>query len=275
MRKSRHKPSGAASAGGAPSSRARPHRRRAAHHTLLFGLTKNKRAVWTFVAGACILGIIIALLVAFTDVSWASVNDWIDQVNPWAALPLMAFLPVVGFPISIVYLFAGARFGPIWGGVVVAAVTAVHLVLTYAISRSFLRVPLQRWIEKKHQHLPEIPADEQAAVCVIAALVPGLPYVIRNYLLALAGVRLRYYLGACLPIYVARSYVTILLGDMGSDPHRGKIILLLAIDSLKVAICAFVIWRLRAHHRKFHGHEEHDAVEHAADGWPPASAAGK
>lgn len=276
VRKSHKKTSSAAPARDAPPARARSHHHRAAHHTLLFGLAKNKRAMWSVAASACAAVAAIALVFAFTDLSWAGVNEWIDQVNPWAALPLMAFLPVVGFPISIVYLFAGARFGPIWGGVVVAGVTGVHLVLTYAIARSFLRVPLQRWIEKKHQHLPEIPVDEQAAVCVIAALVPGLPYVIRNYLLALAGVRLRYYLGACLPIYLARSYVTILLGDLGSDPHRGKIILLLAIDSLKVAICAYVIWRLREHHRKYHGHEDgQGAGEPAADGWPPANAAAK
>ena len=135
-----------------------------------------------------------------------------------------------------------------------------------------MRAPLQRFIERRHTHLPHIPEDEQAAVCVIAALVPGLPYVVRNYLLALAGIKLRYYFWVCLPIYVARSYVTILMGDMSSDPTRNKIIVLVIIDVLKVAICALVIWRLRVHHRKYHGHE-HEHHDDSGGVAPPNAAA--
>ena len=256
------------------STAPRPPRKRSAHHTLLFGIAKNKRAIWT--AGGCVVALLLsaALVFHYTDLSWAGVNEWIARLNPVAVLPLMALLPILGFPVSLVYLFAGARFGPIWGGVVVAGITAVHLLGTYAIARSFLREPLKRFIERKHLRVPEIPEDEQAAVCVIAALVPGLPYVVRNYVLALAGVRLRYYLWVCLPIYVARSYVTILLGDMGTDPQTRKIVILVIIDVLKVTICAFVIWRLREHHRRYHGHE-HDAHGDVPDVVPPPNAPAK
>jgi len=244
-----------------------------AHHTLLFGLSGNKRAIWA-VGGLIALGAaIVALIVLYTDLSWSMVTDWIDRVNPIAALPLMALLPIAGFPIAVVYLFAGARFGPVWGGVVVAGVTVIHLLGTHLIARSFLRAPLQRWIERKQKHLPQIPEDEQAAVCVIAALVPGLPYFVRNYLLALGGVKLKYFFTVVLPIYVARSYVTILLGDMGSDPSKQKLFILLGVDVLKVGICALVIWRLRVHHRKYHGSEHDSGAE--PDALPPPNATAK
>jgi uncharacterized membrane protein YdjX (TVP38/TMEM64 family) len=248
-------------------------RRRSAHHALLFGVTKNKRAVGSALALITVGIAALAGVALYTDLSWSSVMDWIDGLNPIAVLPLMAVLPIVGFPISIVYLVAGARFGPVWGGVVVAFITAAHLGGTYLIARSFLRAPLKRFIERRHLHLPHIPEDEQAAICFIAALVPGLPYVIRNYLLALADVKFRYYFWVCLPIYVVRSYVTLMFGDMGNDPTRNKIIILLLVDALKVAICAFVIWRLREHHRKHHGHEhDHDA---GSDPLVPPNAAAK
>ena len=237
---------------------ARRRRRESAHHALLFGIARHKRTAWAVAGGVVVLAGAVALILYYTDLSWASLTDWIDRVNPIAALPLMAVLPILGFPIAIVYLFAGARFGPIGGGAVVAAITAIHLLGTYLIANSFLRAPLKRFIEKRHKHLPEIPEDEQAAVCVIAALVPGLPYFVRNYLLALGGVKLKYLFLVCLPIYVARSYVTILLGDMGADPDKSKLLILLVVDGVKVGICAFVIWRLRQHHRKYHGHEHHD-----------------
>ena len=257
----------------------RSHRRSrkdSAHDALLFGLARHKRAAWGIGTGVVALVAAFALVLYYTDLSWESVTDLIHRVDPIAALPLMAVLPVLGFPISIVYLFAGARFGPLGGGAIVGAITAVHLVLTHLIANSFLRGPLQRFIEKRHKHLPQVPEDEQAAVCVIATLVPGLPYFVRNYLLALAGVKLKYFFLVCLPIYVARSYVTILLGDMGADPDKRKIFILLGLDALKVAICACVIWRLRAHHRQFHGHEhdQHGDDLHHHHG-PDAAAAAK
>lgn len=253
----------------------RPHsarsRKRSARHTLLFGLQRHKSKLW-WVAALIVVALAGAgLVLRYTDLTLANVTDWIEELNPLAVIPLMALLPIAGFPISVVYLVAGAKFGPIWGGVVVAVATAAHLLGTYYVARSFLRAPLQRFIERRHTHLPHIPEDEQAAVCVIAALVPGLPYVVRNYLLALAGIKLRYYFWVCLPIYVARSYVTILLGDMSSDPTRNKIIVLVIVDVLKVAICALVIWRLRVHHRKYHGHE-HEHHDDSGDVAPPNAA---
>jgi uncharacterized membrane protein YdjX (TVP38/TMEM64 family) len=236
---------------------------------LLFGLAKSRRTIWSAIGVVALTVVAIASVVLYTDLTWAILMDWIEGLNPIAVLPLMAVLPIAGFPISIVYLFAGARFGPLWGGVVVAFITAAHLGGTYLITRSFLRAPLQRFMERRNLHLPDIPEDEQAAIALIAALVPGLPYVVRNYLLALADLKFRYYFWVCLPIYVARSYVTILLGDMSSEPSRNKIILLVVIDVLKAAICAFVIWRLREHHRKHHGHD-HD---HGADPVVPPNAA--
>lgn len=255
-------------------SRAERTRKRAAHHTLLFGLTKHRNKLWWVAAAAAVAIVGAGLVFRYTALTWAGVIEWIDALNPLAVLPLMALLPIVGFPISVVYLVAGARFGPIWGGVVVTGVTVVHLLGTYLVARSFVREPLRRFIARRHAHLPEIPEDEQAAICVIAALVPGLPYVVRNYLLALSGVRLRYYLWVCLPIYVARSYVTILMGNLGNDPTRTKIIVLIMIDMLKVAICALVIWRLRVHHRKYHGHPE-DNHDQAPNAVAPPNAEGK
>jgi uncharacterized membrane protein YdjX (TVP38/TMEM64 family) len=227
--------------------------RHGAHHALLFGGRKQKRALWLLALIGLIFGAIAVSLIAFTRFDWTSVTRVVEHLNPFAVVPLMAVLPVAGFPIVVVYLVAGARFGPIAGGVIVAGVTAVHLLLSYAITKSFLRRPLHRLVARRHAHLPVIPDDEHAAVALIGALVPGIPYVVRNYLLALAGLRFRIYFWVLLPIYVARSYATILIGDLSSDPSRARLFILLGVDGLKVVVCAFVIWRLREHHRRYHG----------------------
>lgn len=243
---------------------------RAAHHRLLFGAAKNRRAVWAFIVGTALAAAVVLAVILFTDISLESLTAAIERLNPVAVVPAMAILPAFGFPIVVVYLVAGARFGPLLGGAVVALATASHLLLTYGITKTFLRRPLERFLEKRRLHFPAIPADEHALVAVIAVLVPGLPYVVRNYVLALAGVRLRVYFWVCLPIYVARSYVTILLGDLGSDPTGKKLLILGVFEVVKVSVCAYVIWRLRQHHRKHHGRPEGGAADAVA---PPSAAA--
>lgn len=255
----------------ATGPRGRGHRH-AAHHALLFSLKPRRRHVGWAIAAVLVVAAAVAAFVYFTDFEFstitASITDFIGGLNPALVLPMMAVLPVVGFPISVVYLFAGARFGPWGGGLVVAAITLFHFLATHAIARSFLRGPIQRFVERRHKKLPEIPADEHAAVAVIIGLLPGIPYFIRNYVLALSGIRLRTYIWVCLPIYVARSYVTILLGDLSSDPSRRALFTLISVDVLKVVVCAGVIWWLRRHHQRVHGH--HDAPPGSV---PPTAAA--
>lgn len=209
------------------------------------------------------VGVALAIVGLFltTDLEWSDVTgliDWpaittaIDRLEPALVIPAMAILPIFGFPVSVVYLVAGARFGPVWGGAVVGVATAVHLLGSYAIARSVLRRPLLRFIERRHRRLPQIPEDEQASVALVVALVPGLPYVVRIYLLAIADFRLRIYFWVCLGVYVLRSYVTILMGDLSTEPSGRRLAILLGMDALKILICAFVIWRLRVHHRRYH-----------------------
>lgn len=249
-------------------SRASGRPRGSPHASLFLGGKRKKRAFWAAGLSAAALALVVMALYVFTEFNLAMLREWVDGLSLVAVLPLMAVLPVIGFPVAAVYLVAGARLGPLWGGVAVAGATAVHLVLTYLIVRSFLRGPLERFIAKRHFRLPEIPADEQVAVALVAALAPGIPYVVRNYLLALGGVRLRVLLWVCLPVYVARSYVTILLGDLSAEPSARRVVILLSVDALKVVLCGGVIWWLRRHHRKYHGHEAHagDAPAPATDG---------
>ncbi|MEO5958980.1 MAG: hypothetical protein ABIZ49_05715 [Opitutaceae bacterium] len=224
-----------------------------ARQSLLFVSIPRSKSFWTGAALAILAVAGVALFLWRSDYDWSAITRAVDKLNPIAVIPLMAVLPVFGFPIALVYLVAGARFGPVGGGLVVAAITAFHLLATHAVAQSFLRGPIQRFVEKRHRRLPQIPADEHDAIAVIAALAPGLPYVLRNYILALSGVRLRVYFWICLPIYVARSYVTILLGDFSNDPSGRGIFIIVAIDVLKVSICGAVIWWLRRRHRRRRG----------------------
>ncbi|HWA10850.1 MAG TPA: VTT domain-containing protein [Opitutaceae bacterium] len=201
-------------------------------------------AGWWWLALA-LLAIAGGVALVFSHIDFAAINRTIDGFNSGVVILLMAVLPLFGFPISVVYLMAGARFGPLEGFAVVVLVTALHLLATYWITRSFLRAPLERLLERRGHRLPHIQAGEHAGVCVLAALVPGPPYFARNYLLALTDVPLRTYFWVCLTVYAIRSYMTILLGDFATDPDRSQIAFLVGVYVVKLAVCAWVVWRLR------------------------------
>jgi uncharacterized membrane protein YdjX (TVP38/TMEM64 family) len=169
----------------------------------------------------------------------------LEEVNRPIALLVMATLPIVGFPISAVYLAAGALFGPAVGGLVVAGITAIHVVATYGLARIVLRRQILQLQRKWREKLPAVPEGEYATLVAMIAIVPGLPYIARNCLLVLSGVPLRYLVGVALPLYVARSYVTIFLGDLGSHPSKRALIILGAVLVVKLTISGLLFLRLK------------------------------
>lgn len=207
-----------------------------------------KHPTWKLVAGLTGLGLAVAVVVLIgrnTGFKWRDLTDILTGFNWAVVFVLMATLPVVGFSVTVVYLVAGAKFGPVLGGAAVAGATAVHLLATFWICQTVLRERLRRFLARRHHELPQVPEGESVSVAMMAVLVPGLPYFARNYLLALTDVPLRVYFWVCLPLYVARSYVTILLGDLGTSPDRETLLILAAVYVTKLSICAYLIWRIR------------------------------
>lgn len=192
------------------------------------------------------LGVALVAFAFAEFVDWRSVREWMQQLDVPLLLVLMALLPLFGFSISLVYLVIGSVFGGPVGLAVVAGISAVHLLCSHWIGQSFLRAPLQRWLDKRKHRLPDLPKDQDAAVALMMALVPGLPYFVRNYLLAVSGIPLRIYFWICWPVYVARSCLVLFLGGFSDDLTLNRVLLLGGVFVLKVSICAFILHRLRA-----------------------------
>lgn len=221
-----------------------------------------RRRGWSLLALALGAGLLVVLYLR-SDFSVERLTNSIAEFNPFIVFLLMAILPVGGFSIGVIYLVAGIKFGPIFGGVAVAGATAVHLLASHWICQTMLRERLQRLLKRRNHSLPHVPEGENASVAAMAALVPGLPYFSRNYLLALTDVPLRVYFWVCLPIYVVRSYIVILLGDLGMDVNRRTLAILIVVYVLKLAICGYLIWRIRRRFKK---------TAHAAPAREPAAA---
>jgi uncharacterized membrane protein YdjX (TVP38/TMEM64 family) len=205
---------------------------------------------WGKIFGLALVAIAVIAALFLTEFDWEKVPHLLERVNrPWA-LVVMAILPIVGFPISAVYLASGALFGPWIGGVVVTAVTLIHVFVTHVLARTVLRHRIEHWHKKWRRRLPEVPVGESATLVSMIVIVPGLPYLARNCLLVFSGVPLRYLLGVAVPLYVARSYVTIFLGDLGNDPSRRALLILATVFAAKLAVSALLFLRLKHRARR-------------------------
>lgn len=209
---------------------------------------KNKKRLLAAAAVGVLL-VVGILLILFEVVDWRGLRHSMETMERGPLLLLVAVLPVFGFTISVVYLVVGAVFGGWTGLAVIAGITAVHLLGSHWIARSFLRAPVQRFLLRRKHRLPELPAGEEWAVALMTALVPGLPYFVRNYLLALSDIPLRIYFWVCWPVYVVRSSAVIFLGDFSGDFSVARAGVLVAVLGVKVGICAYLLHRLRARYK--------------------------
>ena len=213
-------------------------------------MTRKKKWILLAVAVLIALGLVTGLS---DEVDWHALLRSLETLDRGQLLAVAAVLPLFGFSIAVVYLAVGAVFGGWVGLAVVAGITVVHLLGSHWIARSFFRAPVQRFLHRRRHQLPDVPEGEEWAVALMTALVPGLPYFVRNYLLALSDIPLRIYFWICWPVYVLRSSVVLFLGDFSDGFSGQRLAVLGSVLVLKVAVCAYLIHRLRIHYKASHG----------------------
>ncbi len=126
-------------------------------------------------------------------------------------------LPVFGFPISILNLLAGVRFGMGGGMLLISGGTIFHHIAAYRITHGWLREPVRAWLEKTGRGIPPIRKDHQVLLTAIFAAIHGPPYAPKLYLLALADIPFRIYLWVGAPIYILFCLVPVGAGSAVTD----------------------------------------------------------
>ncbi|MEP6662201.1 MAG: VTT domain-containing protein [Verrucomicrobiota bacterium] len=189
---------------------------------------------------------VAAFIILFCFVDTKALHGWAEKLPGPLVFLFMAVLPVVGVPISLLFVIGGARFG-IFGGMIAAAFAiAINLLLTFLMTKFVLRKPIANFFKNRQYKLPQVPKGEYAAVTLLAALVPGIPYSAKNYLLVLAGVPFRVYFFVCLPAHVFTASLGIVFGDMTKKFTPGRIAFLVAYAILILLLARRVVKRLRA-----------------------------
>ncbi|MGM0423837.1 MAG: VTT domain-containing protein [Thermodesulfobacteriota bacterium] len=102
-------------------------------------------------------------------------------------LLLMLILPLVGFPFSVFLVLAGVHFGLAWGMLLTWLILPLHMSICFFLTRTFVRRPLIRFLERRGYKPPALYVQRPGLVMVSLLLLPGPPYILKTYLMALTG----------------------------------------------------------------------------------------
>src|SRR5687767_9803986 len=109
-------------------------------------------------AGLATLFVFAVAAYLYFGIGMDRVDNWLADQNLVLLLVLMAVLPLFGFSIGLIYVVAGARFDE-KATLVVVPLIAFHLIATYAITRSWVRRPMERFLQRRGHHLPQPPKE--------------------------------------------------------------------------------------------------------------------
>jgi uncharacterized membrane protein YdjX (TVP38/TMEM64 family) len=163
----------------------------------------------------------------------------------WPAFVALLILPLIGFPLSVLALAAGLRFGLMPALLLMAPALAFHLVFSFFAARRWFKKPLLRWLARHDFALPKLPAGESVSVALLINFVPGPPYAAKNYLLALTELSFRAYFVAGFCANLLGVSMAILTGDFlrAMTPFRGAFLTIYVV--LVSVLCHRLIRRLR------------------------------
>lgn len=202
---------------------------------------------WGKIASFAVVVGAIAIVV-YSQVDVEAVHAQAVRFNGGAAFALLVVLPLLGFPVSVLHVAAGIRFGAALGLVLVSSSILIQLLASYAIVRIWRqRFEHARWVQKIRERIPD---GAHASVCIFTVLLPGVPYAAINYVLPLIGVPLRTFVVCAWPLHTLRSTVTVVFGDQSTHLTAARLAVLLAYALL---IAGASWWTYRRMQSQFEG----------------------
>ena len=216
---------------------------------------KNKKVI-----GVSIIAI-FCIAAGIFSAHWGYVQSslWIDQiVNSFKAIseghPLfyfisLAVLPLIGFPVTPLYIAGGLIYGfPnafFWGipGV------ALNLLIVFLISQHYFRPALLGVIHRLGHKGWQIDPKENWRFTLLVRATPGPPIALQNYLLALGGVRFWPFFIISLPVEAVHLTVFSLSAGSGTHGHYGLALTGLSLIAV-LAILPHFIEKIRKRYER-------------------------
>lgn len=185
-------------------------------------IASRTRRDWVLLACFGMLAGAALVAVAWTQREWLleAVGEgrvWLLetlQVVPlWLYLVMFVVLPAVGAPLTLFYLTVGAMVeGVGWALVVAWSCVLGNMALSYFLGRSLLHGFLEKLLRARGWRIPQVSRSMEWKLILMLRSSPA-PWLIQNYLLALAGTRFGRYLGLSILVQGPIGAGVIVVGD--------------------------------------------------------------
>lgn len=164
------------------------------------------------------------------------------DTHPFLFIGLMTLMPVIGFPLSIFLVLTGIKFGIGWGFLLTGITMAVHLTLSYLLAHSVFKPYLDRMLGSYWGQLQTFWKKTTLFQLFLFAVIPGFPYVVKNYALSLSGLSFPLYfiVGWTTQFIMALPFVAV--GRHAAGMNLFQIMLILA---LLLVLYALLNWIYR------------------------------
>lgn len=169
--------------------------------------------------------------------------SFVERLPLPSLVAALTLLPLIGVPVSPLWIAIGVRAGTVWGAVLAMVALAANQTAGYWLARRWVRRPIEAWLHARGKSVPQIPAGEETLWILLLRVTPGIPLFVQNYLLGLAQVPFGRYLALSLPVQITYALAFVSLGQAlrDSDVWRG----MLAVSGL--AAVAVGVLLLRRH----------------------------
>lgn len=164
------------------------------------------------------LALVVALLAAGAVLMAKFGTDpavWFEHAErcpPALFFALITLLPLFGFPLAPLYIFAGATYGVREGLPLTLAGIAVHLCLAYPFYGVLLREPVTRLLATRGHRPPEFSRKNRLRATILIASLPALPFWAQNAVLSLARIPFAMYFAVSFSVHVVIAACVLALG---------------------------------------------------------------
>ena len=202
------------------------------------GKFRGSDATSVFVAVLLIILIFVLYYFGLTG----SLKRYLEShIHPVVFIALMAVLPMLGVPINIFLVLVGMQFGIVGGTLLSAVLMSLQMAITFYLVHSILRERISRLLQQFDVSMPDFGENQGRWQVIIFMLIPGIPYTVKNTLLALAGYPFTPYMTINFLTQYGMGLPLIILGgaviEMDTTVTAVAVILLL--------ICYVVQWYVR------------------------------
>ena len=161
-----------------------------------------RRLPWRPIVGALLL-LTLIIIVAQTSSGYVeALFTWLRENQlPWMVyFVALLTLPLLGVPMSLFCMFAGAQYGLVAAMFMLAVALFLHQCLCYAAMHTWVKPRIERWLSKQSDKMPRWPEHRPWVFALRFAAVPVFPYMVKNLVLATGPLNLRQYLAVNLPV---------------------------------------------------------------------------